>query len=326
MEHTTNFERAIFFSWYCKLRDCKFCYMSTQKAAQEGKFARRTTASILAEVLITKKLGWEMGFLSGGIGAYQNSEFGKLLSQIHSVFGEKIWISVGALTKDELLEYLPHIKGVVGSIETVNKKLHKYLCPSKPIEPYLKMFEEASKLGLKNAITIILGMGETAEDFPNLKSLIEEYHISKIHFYALNPQKGTIFEGKSSPTEEYQADWIRKTREAFPKIDIQCGIWEDKVDRVGTLLKAGASSISKYPALKYFGAKESVELEDSVKKSGFRLKSSLTHLPKIDWDKEIDSLELESALKEKLRQKLWKYLRMMTRSSHHKPDSVPIKK
>jgi biotin synthase-like enzyme len=209
------------------------------------------------------------------------------------------------------LDYQPYIKGVVGSIETVNQKLHEDLCPSKPIQPYLEMFEESHKLGLMNAMTIILGVGETIKDFEELKNLVEKYHISKIHFYALNPQKGTIFEKHQSPTAEYQAAWIRKTREAFPEIDIQFGIWENKVDRVGTLLKAGADSISKYPALKYFGSKSSHELEDQVKKAGFKFLSTLTKLPEIDWDREVDNLDLEPALKEKIKIRLKSYLKMM---------------
>ncbi len=313
-DKTTNFERAVFFSWYCRLRDCKFCYMSTHTPAREGKFDRRTNASILAEVLITKKLGWDLGFISGGIGAYKEAEFEKLLSQIHTVYGEKFWLSVGPLSKEKLIEYSPYIMGVVGSIETVNPKLHDYLCPSKPIGPYLKMFEEAKSLGLKNAMTVILGMGETIEDFKNLKQMITDYSISKIHFYALNPQKGTIFEGKSSPPAEYQAEWIRRTRESFPSISIQCGIWEDKVSRVGTLLKAGADTVSKYPAMKYFGAEESRQLEAEVKKAGFGFGSTLTKLPEIDWDSEVDSLRLDSQLKEKIGIKLRKYIRMMSRN------------
>ena len=78
-------------------------------------------------------------------------------------------------------------------IETVNEKVHKKVCPSKPIQPYLKMFDNAQELGLQNAITIIIGLGETIDDFPKLKSLIEKHNISKIHFYCLNPQKGTVF-------------------------------------------------------------------------------------------------------------------------------------
>jgi len=325
-DRTANFERAIFFSWYCRLRDCKFCYMSTQKDAAVGKFPRRRTESILTEVLLTKKLGWDLGFLSGGIGAYKNSEFKALLEKVYLAAGEKVWINVGPLTRDELLEYLPFIKGVVGSIETVNVKLHNQLCPSKPMEPYLRMFEEAKNLGIKSAITIILGMGETIEDFARLREIVARYDISKIHFYALNPQKGTVFEGKGSPSAEYQAEWISKTREAFPDIDIQYGIWEDKVDRVGILLKAGADSISKFPALKYFGSEVSRELEDEVRRAGFKLKSSLTKLPDADWDSEVEKLPFDAALKEKIKVRLKSYLRMMGKDKRSKISEKKIKK
>ncbi len=80
------------------------------------------------------------------------------------------------------------------------------------------------------------------------------------------------------------------------------------------MLKAGADSISKYPALKYFGSKPSLEIEDQVKKAGFRLRSSLTVLPKIDWDKEVDKLDLDPQLKGKIKIKLRKYLKMMRRN------------
>ncbi len=317
-DRTANFERAVFFSWYCRLRDCKFCYMSTQKDAKEGKFPRRRTESILTEVLITKKLGWDLGFLSGGIGAYKNSEFKALLEKVYLTWGDKFWLSAGPLTKKELVEYQPYIKGVVGSLETVNEALHKELCPSKPAEPYFRMFEEAKRLGIKSAVTIILGMGESIGDFSRLKEIIEKYDVSKVHFYALNPHKGTIFEGKESPSAEYQAEWIRKTRQSFPDIDIQCGIWEDKVDRTGVLLKAGADSISKYPALKYFGSGESRQLEEEIAKSGFRLMSSLTRLPDAEWDREVESLPFDDALKEKIKVRVKSYLRMMGKDKSHK--------
>ena len=180
----TNFERALFFSWYCDIRDCKFCYMSTQPKDQEFKQkGRRTTESLLAETLIIKHLGWDFGFLSGGKGAYDSDDFIELVKKIHAVLGEKIWINVGPLKKDELKQLQPYVKGVVGSIETVNKKIHDFVCPSKPIEPYLEMFKEATKLGMDNAITIILGLGETEDDFPALKEMIEKHNISKIHFW-----------------------------------------------------------------------------------------------------------------------------------------------
>ncbi len=301
----TNFERAVFFSWYCDIKDCKFCYMSTQKTTRT---AVRSVESLLAEVVLIKKLKWDFGFLSGGLGAYKKEKFLDLVKKVSEVYGEKIWLNVGPLKEDELKSFKPYVKGVVGSIETINPKVHGFVCPSKPIEPYEEMFETAEKLKLKKAITIILGLGETKKDFSLLKEFIEKHNISKIHFYCLNPQKGTMFENKKSPTKEYHAWWIAKTRIDFPKIDIQAGIWLDKVDRVSVLLQAGANSISKYPAIKHFRSKQSVELLKQCEKSGRKFKGCLVELPKVDWDNEVDRLMLGEKLKEKINIKLNNYL------------------
>jgi len=302
----TWFERAIFFSWYCGIRDCAYCYMSTQP---DSKKAVRSKESLLAELLLCKKLGWEIGFISGGIGAFSKTKFKDLLEDMHKVAEEKFWLNIGALSLQELKDYLPYTKGVVGSIETVNKNIHDKVCPSKPMEPYFKMFENASKLGLKNAMTIILGLGETTEDFKEFKNIVEKYNIIKVHFYGLNPQKGTYFENSNPPSSEYQAEWIKKTREEFPGMDIQCGIWVDRADRVAELLRAGANSISKFPILKRFGSKEAKEIEKQVEKAGFKFKGTLTKLPDINWDKEIDNLDLNYDLKKRIKEKLKLYLK-----------------
>jgi biotin synthase-like enzyme len=304
----TCFERAIFFSWYCGIRDCAYCYMSTQP---DSKKAVRSKEGLLAELLLCKKLGWEIGFISGGIGAFSQTKFKDLLKDMYKVAGEKFWLNVGSLSLEELKDYLPYTKGVVGSIETVNKEIHDKVCPSKPMEPYFKMFENASELGLKNAITIILGLGETIEEFEEFKKIVGKYEISKVHFYGLNPQKGTVFEDAEPPSAEYQAEWIRKTREEFPEMDIQCGIWVDRVDRVAKLLKAGANSISKFPILRKFGSDEAKEIEEQAKKAGFEFKGTLTKLPEIDWDKEIENLNIDENLKEKVKIKLNLYLKNM---------------
>lgn len=330
----TGFERAIFFSWYCKTRDCTFCYMSTinhkrlivehaQKHAvsdmstqpkNKTKLARRTAASILAEVILCKKLSWDIGFISGGHDAYTTVEFKELLQKISIVSGQKQWINVGALSKEGLKQFQPYIKGVVGSIETVNKKVHDNVCPSKPAEPYYEMFEYAKELGLKNAITIILGLGETIDDFDELRDIIERYNIEKIHFYSLNPQKGTVFEHAQSPTKEYQAEWIARTRIEFPKINIQAGIWLDKVDNVSLLLMAGANSISKFPAIKYFNSKHARAIELNAKEAGRAFKGTLTEFKRFDIDKELDKYELDLRLKEEIKDKLGKYIKALTKN------------
>ncbi len=309
----TCFERALFFSWHCSIGDCSYCYMSTQPKNRK-KPARRSMESLLAEVLLCKRLGWDLGFVSGGHGAYTRVEFEKLLENIHLAYGKKTWINVGALKKEELQRYRPYIMGVVGSIETINPKLHRKVCPSKPVEPFESMYEQAGKLGLNRAMTIIIGLGETMDDFPLLESFIRKHSISKIHIYSLNPQKGTVFENTSSPRKEYHAEWIARTRIAFPSIDIQAGIWLDRVDTVSLLLRAGASSISKFPALRYFGSSQSAMIEKEAGSAGRKFTGTLTRLPHIDPDGEVRNLMFPGDLKLKIKDKLSQYILTMRKS------------
>jgi len=312
--NNTWFERALFFSWSCAIKDCAFCYMSTQekKNRDDDDRAVRSKESLYAETIICKHLGWKIGFFTGGVNAYHQPDITEMLEVINQIIEEKVWVSLGQIPKSHLKEYQPYIKGVVGSIETVNRELHKKVCPSKPMEPYVKMFNNSSSLNLKNAMTLILGLGETKDDFETLKEFIEKNNIKKIHLYALNPVKGTLFENKESPSKEYHAWHVAKTRIAFPKIDIQMGIWKDKIDRIPLLLEAGANSISKFPIIREFGSKSAKEIENQAKKTGRNFLGSLTTIPKVNWDKEVDKLSLEQEMKEKVRLKLKQYLRNMS--------------
>jgi len=314
---TTNFERAIFFSWYCGIADCKFCYMSTTRQHNKGKIARRTTESILAELYLCKKLKWDIGFLSGGQKAYTTVEFLELLKKINKTINEKIWINVGPLNKEEVVQFKPYIKGVVASIETINPKLHSELCPSKPIEPFVRMFSYCDELKLKKAVTIIIGLGETLDDYNLLGEFIIKNKIDKIHVYSLNPQKETVFESKKSPSVEYHANWIRNLRKDFPKLDIQAGIWKDKVGNVRELLKAGANSISKFPAIKLYGTEYAKEIEEQAKKAGFKFKGRLYGKIKIDYN-EINKLNFDEKLKDKVKIKLEKYIEKMNKNLKNK--------
>src|SRR3989344_5060455 len=231
----TCFERAVFFSWGCTIRDCQFCYMSTQPKDKPAREARRSNESILAEFILAKKLGWEIGFFSGGIGVMNPDELTFLLKAINEIVGEKIWLNIGPISKILLEKYKQYVKGIVGSIETINPELHKKVCPSKPIEPYEKMFANAKELGLLIGMTIILGLGETREDITLLKEFIRKHGIEKIHMYSLIPQVGTPYENAPVPAVEEQAWWISNLRIEFPKLDIQCGIWEDRVNRISLL-------------------------------------------------------------------------------------------
>ncbi|MBI4151638.1 radical SAM protein [Candidatus Woesearchaeota archaeon] len=310
-----SFERAIFFSWGCTIGDCAFCYMSTQPADKPPRETKRSTESILAEFVLAKHLGWDIGFFTGGIGVLTPDEIESLLKAATEIAGEKVWLSVGPVPKILLQKYLPYIKGVVGSTETINPLLHKKVCPSKPLEPYEKMFTTSRELGLARAMTFIVGLGETRDDLDLLKKFISTHDITKIHIYGLIPQKGTPYEHAPIPTAEEQAWWIAQLRIAFPMLDIQCGIWEDRVERVSLLLQAGANSISKFKAIKLFGSAKARQIEQEVVKAGRTFRGSLTVLPTVDWDAKIDQLTVSQEMKEKMKKKLELYLKEMMQGS-----------
>ena len=313
------FERALFFSWYCSLGDCKFCYMSINKKNKEiekdPKKARRSFASIIAEALICKELGWKIEFLSGGYESFSKTELLFLIKAIYSIMKEKLWLNIGTLKKDELKEFLPCIKGYAGTIETVNWKLRKDLCPSKKLEPILKTFSYCDELKLKKAMTIIIGLGETIKDFSNLKRFIKKENISRITFYALNPHPGTPF--KTSPKKSYYCKWIENTRKAFPKIEIIAGAWTDKPTYYSAVLKAGADSITKLPVIRKFGSKELILIEKEIEKAGRNLNGSLSKIPSVDWENNINLLDeklFNKRLKEEIKKKTDIYLKQMKKN------------
>ena len=310
---TTLFERAIFCSWSCAIGDCTFCFMSTQSKDELGE-KRRTTASILAEVLLCKKYGWEIGFVTGGVHAWKHEELLELFKKIYEIYEDKFWISFGPLSKEHVKTYAPYAKGVVGSTETIEPILHKKVCPSKPLEPYEKMFEYADELGLKKAMTFIVGLGEKHEDFELMKQFIEKNKIDKIHIYGLNPQKGTVFENAQPPSKEEQAWWIANTRIAFPKIDIQMGIWLDRVDRISYLLEAGTNSISKFPITSAFGKQTAIEIEKQAEKAGREFKGTLTKIKNVDWQAELDKTSINEELKQKVLEKVLQYDKKMRKN------------
>ena len=103
--------------------------MSTQPAGKAPKETKRSVESILAEFMLAKKLNWDIGFFTGGIGVLKPEELEFLLKAITEIIGGKIWLSVGAIPKPLLQSDLPYIKWVVGSTETINPELHKIVCP-----------------------------------------------------------------------------------------------------------------------------------------------------------------------------------------------------
>ncbi|MAG77865.1 radical SAM protein [archaeon] len=299
------FGRCIFISWYCDVGSCKFCYRSTQKARiKHAKNARRSLPSMIVEAILAKNLGWRIEFLTGGYKVFSIDELVEIARVISKVYGEKIWLNLGALNEKELEKFKPYVKGVVASIETVNKELHKKICPDKDISKYEEMLQIE---GFKKSITIVVGLGEKRKDVELLKKFIAKYKLDRITFYALKPVPGTCYsEGPS--TEDY-CYWISQIRESFPDLEIIAGTTLRRVGEVSKVLEAGADAITKFPATKKFGSKEAKVLEGEVKKAGREFVSSLTKLPSVDWEKEVDKLDIEN--KEGVKEKLFLYLEKM---------------
>lgn len=306
----THFGRCIFLSWYCEKGSCKFCFRSTIKnKIKDAKNAKRSLASILTDAIIGKNLGWSIEFLTGGYGIFPFDEILNIAKHVSEIYQQKIWVNLGALKKEELEKLKPYVEGICASIETINPELHDNICPEKAIEPYSEMLELAKKLGFKTSITIVIGLGETKEDFSLLKEYIKKHDLDRITFYALKPVKGTHY--TKSPDPEYYAWWIKQVRDNFPGIKIMAGLTPKRVDYVKNILEAGADAITKFPAVKQFNSEKAKLIEKLVKDSGRDFTGSLTKLPDIDWNKEVDKLSLDENLKKQIKIKLKEYLKTM---------------
>lgn len=306
--NSTWYGRCIFLSWYCDLGTCKFCFRSTIKhKIKHSATARRTTASVLVEALLCRKLGWHIEFLTGGYGIFPFDEIVEISRLVSLVYGKKIWVNLGSLKSEEIEKLRPYVKGIVASIETTEPNLHKKVCPDKSIEPYTKMYQEAD--GFKKSMTIVIGLGEQREDFEILSKFIEDNKLDRITFYALKPVHGTEYlEGPK--TQDYLW-WISQTRIRFPKIEIIAGTTARRYEEVGELLNAGANAFTKFPGTKLFGTQKAHVVEEKIKESGREFDSTLTKLPDVDWNAEIDLLDISEELKKDMKEKIANYLSRM---------------
>jgi len=271
--------------------------------------ARRSLPSILVEAILAEHLNWRMELLTGGYGIFPFEELVQICKLVSEIYGEKIWLNMGVLTDKQLSQLKPYVKGIVASIETINPTVHDKVCPSKPIEPYAKMLQ--SLKDFKKSITIIVGLGETIDDFPLLEKFIKERQLDRITFYALKPVRGTAFEKNPDPDSDYYAEWIAKTRIAFPKLEIMAGITPRRSDDVKIILEAGANAVTKFSAVKLFNSERAKKIEQLAKDVGRTFKSTLTKLPNVDWDASVDCLDLDEKTKTATKKLLHDYLERM---------------
>ena len=278
--HTITLERAIFLSWWCDKGNCKFCYMSTQKnKISDPKKARRKVNSILAESELCKRLEWNIEFLSGGYKSFTTEEIKKIATDIFNITNKPVWLNTG-ITKD-LEEYGEEIIGITGAIETANHTLQEEICPSKPLSEISDMLDKSKDLGFKNAITIILGIGETLDDIEYLIQYIKNHKIDRVIFYSINSHKGTEFENYPQPASLYYARVVATIRLTFPTIEIICGTWSDNLANIGILVLSGANGITKFPLFKMFGTKYGKRVEEEVHWAGRKLKGTFTDKAKL---------------------------------------------
>lgn len=289
-------ERAIFLSWWCDKGDCAFCYMSAQKPKiKEPEKARRKIESVLAEAELTRRMGWNVEFLSGGYGLFKTTEIKMIAENIHSITGKQVWLNLG-ITK-ELEDYGDEIVGITGAVEVANPDLHDKICPSKSLEDIIEMLELANDLGFKKAITIILGLGETPEDNKYLWDLINSMGIDRITFYSLNPHKDTVYENSPQPASLYYADVVAATRIKFPELEIVTGTWVDNLANIGPLILAGANGLTKFPLFKMFGTKYGKRVEEEVIWAGRELKGTFTDLEMLKKQGNVSDENLEPFIK-----------------------------
>ncbi len=272
-----SLERAIFLSWWCEKGDCKFCYMSSQKdRISDPSKARRHIKGIYAEAELTKRMGWNIEFLSGGYGVYSTQEIQEICQNIYDITDNPVWLNIGIT--DELDYYDDEVIGVTGAVETPNPEFHDEVCPSKPLSDIKNMLIKAGDLGYKKAITIIVGLNEKIEHLNDLFDLIEELNIDRIIFYSLNPHPDTEYHLTPQPASLYYASVVASVRIKFPNIEIITGTWTDNLANIGVLLKAGSNGLTKFPLFKMYGNRYGKRVEEEVFWADRNLKGSFSNM------------------------------------------------
>ena len=310
MEGKIYFGRCIFLSWYCEKGTCKFCFRSTIKhKIKHSAGAKRSLASILTDAVIGRHMGWSIEFLTGGYGIFSFDEIVDISSKVSEIYGHKIWVNLGVLSREELQKLQPYVEGVCASIETIEEKRHDELCPDKPIEPYEEMLQTAKEMGFKRSMTIVVGLENSIDDIDILHDFIKKHELERITFYALKPVKGSPF--NESPTPEYYAEWIKRTREKFPQIEIISGLTPKNPEYTKYVVEAGTDAITKFPVLKKFNSEETRMIESMIKEEGFEFEGHLNELPDVDFHEEVDKLNFDQELKEKIHEKMEQYLKKM---------------
>jgi biotin synthase-like enzyme len=312
----TWYGRCIFLSWYCSLGDCAFCFRSTTSHKIRFKeSAKRSLASVALEALLCRELGWRIEFLTGGYGMMSFEEIITYAKIVHEVYGEKIWLNIGALSPAQLDLLAPYIKGVCASVETATPQLHDAVCPRKPLAMYDAMLSmlATSYPQLKRSIAVIVGMGPAmnmVDDFTYLEAFVRKHKLDRITVYALKPVKGTPF--STPPTTEEYVTWLAKLRIAFPKLQIIAGTNLRRCEEAGYLMQAGANAITKFPATKQFATNKAKLVHELIQNQKRIFTSNLLSLPAIDWTQKILALSVSQEIKDEMLKRIGSYVHTLT--------------
>ena len=121
-----------------------------------------------------------------------------------------------------------------------------------------------------------------------------------------------MFEDSNGPDIDYYLEWIKRTRNEFPGMDIVAGPWVNRVGHISSMLDAGANAITKFPAIKLFNTNHAKTIEEEINKNNYKLIGTLTKIPIID-SREIKKLKFENQLKKDIIEKIEQYLRYMNK-------------
>ncbi len=312
---TAYFERSIFINWTCSIADCKYCFLSTKPKHDPRKkpTAIRSQASILAEVLICKAMGWRVGYITGGLRVESTDYLIDLIRKINFITEEKIMMNFGPYAKSEIIKFKPHILGMGSAIESFEQELHNFICPSKPLRSLMKFLENLQEEGMQKLITIILGIGERKEDVEIVIEKIKKYNIEKVQLCFLKAQEGTVFDEVPPPNPEYMAWWVAKIRIACPTVQIKVALVQERMQDVELYLRAGANGFSRFMVFLDFNSRYARELEEGCQRAGRPLEGRFTELSEVDVQKLVEGLPFDEVLKKKILPKAQQYFRKLER-------------
>jgi len=309
------FERSIFINWACAIADCKYCFLSTKPRhdPKEKPTAIRSPASILAEVLVCKAMGWRVGYITGGLRVESTDYLIDLISKINIITGEKIMMNFGPYAKSEIIKLKPYVSGMGSAIESFDEELHNFICPSKPLKSLMKFLENLQEEELQKLITIILGIGERKDDVEIVIEKIKQYDIEKVQLCFLKPQENTVFNEVPPPNPDYLAWWIARIRIACPSTEIKVALVRERMEEIESYLKAGANGFSRFMVFLDFNSQYAQELEEGCQRAGRKLEGKFTELSDFDLQELVKELPFDEGLKKKILPKAKQYFMKLER-------------